>query len=82
MKDNGIMNRQKALSLKESSEYLGCSPAFLHGVCKSRSITHTRIGNRIRISMLDLDLYRAEHTIERQTPASGATVAGNEGAKL
>jgi excisionase family DNA binding protein len=54
-----------ALSLQDAADYLGVSKAFLWGVCKEKRITHTRMGNRIRISMLDLDLYRAEHTVER-----------------
>jgi len=56
----------RTLSLQKAAEYLGCSKAFLHGVCKSKEITHTRIGNRIKITILDLDLYRADHTVERQ----------------
>lgn len=68
MNTQNSVNRQRALSLREASEYLGCSPAFLHGVCKAKEITHTRIGNRIKITILDLDLYRAEHTVEKVTP--------------
>lgn len=60
-------NGQKVefLTLTKAADYLGVSPAFLSGVCARKEITHTRMGNRIRISMLDLDLYRAEHTVEK-----------------
>ena len=65
---NGTITQPTTLSLQKAAEYLGCSKAFLWGECKEKRITHTHIGNRIKISILDLDLYRAEHTVERVAP--------------
>jgi excisionase family DNA binding protein len=53
------------LPLLEAAKYLGVSKTFLFDECKARRITYIKIGNRIRISLLDLDLYRAEHTVEK-----------------
>ena len=61
---NSMNTQNSTLTLQKAAEYLGCSKAFLWGECKEKRITHTRIGNRIKIAVLDLDLYRAEHTVE------------------
>lgn len=63
---NNPNGQLKALTLTKAAEYLGVSKAFLSDVCKRKEITHTRMGNRIRISMIDLDLYRAEHTVTKE----------------
>jgi len=66
MNVNTIYERNEpGLTLTKAAEYLGCSKAFLSGVCSRKEITHTRMGNRIKIAILDLDLYRAEHTVEK-----------------
>ena len=60
---------ERVLGLQDAADYLGVSKTFLFDVCKRKEITHTRMGNRIRISMIDLDLYRAEHTVTREAQA-------------
>lgn len=56
------------LTLSKSAKYLGVSKGFLSGVCARHEITYRKVGNRIKISILDLDLYRAEITVKRVSP--------------
>ena len=62
--DNPIGQKAPDLSLREAARYLGCAPQTMLNICNRKEITHRRIGNRIKIAVLDLDLYRAEHTVE------------------
>ena len=71
---NGVI-QPMSLSLSQAAKYLGCSSRFLLSECKAKRITHHRIGNRFKITMLDLDLYRAEHTVTRDT-TTNETISG------
>lgn len=62
---NGINERPTELTLTKAAAYLDVSTGFLSGVCSRREIPFRRVGNRIKITMLDLDLYRAEHTVTK-----------------
>jgi excisionase family DNA binding protein len=66
---NGIKQGEpKPLSLRKAAIYLGTSPGTLSKIAERGEISYTRIGHKFGFSMLDLDLYRAEHTVEKVAP--------------
>lgn len=59
----------KPLSLRKASIYLGVTPGILSRIAERGEIQHSRIGHKFQFSMLDLDLYRAEHTVTKEGQA-------------
>jgi len=54
----------KFLTLKETANYLHCSPSLLYKLVATRKIPHTRISSKILFELTNVDRYIEENTVE------------------
>lgn len=74
------MVARRMLTIMEAAEYLGTSPRHVRRLVTDHSLSHYKIGGRIRFADVDLDLWLDRRKVEggagaatRRASASGAS---------